>query len=81
VKLGYRNELAAITDPAARKAEYDRMVSNMYERGKALHTATLFELDDVIDPAETRRWIIAGLRAMPQTPRREGKKHAWIDTW
>ncbi|HUJ04317.1 MAG TPA: hypothetical protein VLW75_11810, partial [Rhizomicrobium sp.] len=81
VKLGYRNELAAITDPAERKAKYDEMVARMYERGKALSAATLFEFDEVIDPAETRSWIMAGLRAVPAPPKREGKKLRWIDAW
>ncbi|MBL8673267.1 MAG: carbamoyl-phosphate synthase large subunit, partial [Rhodospirillales bacterium] len=81
VKLGYRNELAAIADPAERKATYDKMVAGMYERGKALSTASLFELDDVIDPADTRRWIMAGLRAAPPVPPRAGKKRPFIDTW
>ncbi len=81
VKLGYRNELAAIADPAERKAKYDEMVARMYERGKALSAATLMEFDEVIDPAETRRWITAGLRAVPAPPKREGKKLQWIDAW
>ena len=81
VKLGYRNELAAIADPADRKATYDRMVAEMYEKGKALFVASLFELDDVIDPAETRRVITEALRACPPVPPRTHKKHAWIDTW
>jgi acetyl/propionyl-CoA carboxylase alpha subunit/acetyl-CoA carboxylase carboxyltransferase component len=81
VKLGYRNELAAIKDPAERKATYERMVAGMYEKGKALNTASLFELDNVIDPADTRFWITAGLRSVPAPEPRKGKKHAWIDTW
>ncbi len=81
VKLGYRNELAAIADPEARRAKYEEMVAGMYERGKALNTASLFEIDDVIDPADTRRWIMAGLRAAPPPARRTGKKHSWIDAW
>ncbi len=81
VKLGYRNELAAIADPVERKAKYDEMVARMYERGKALSAATLFEFDEVIDPAETRIWIVAGLRAVPPAPPRTGKKLKWIDTW
>ncbi len=81
VKLGYRNELAAITDPAARKAKFDEMVAQMYERGKAISAATLFEFDEVIDPAETRKWITAGLRAVPAPPKRTGKKLAWVDAW
>jgi acetyl/propionyl-CoA carboxylase alpha subunit/acetyl-CoA carboxylase carboxyltransferase component len=81
VKLGYRNELAAITDPVERKAKFDEMVARSYERGKALSAATLYEFDEVIDPAETRTWISAGLRAVPKPPKREGKKLPWIDAW
>ena len=81
VKLGYRNELAAIEDPAERKAKYDEMVARMYERGKALSAATLLEFDEVIDPADTRRWITAGLRACPAPEKRTGKKLPWIDAW
>jgi acetyl/propionyl-CoA carboxylase alpha subunit len=81
VKLGYRNELAAIEDPAERKAKFDEMVARSYERGKALSAATLFEFDEVIDPAETRRWIMAGLRSVPASPKRSGKKLPWIDAW
>ncbi|HEY2068225.1 MAG TPA: carboxyl transferase domain-containing protein [Rhizomicrobium sp.] len=81
VKLGYRNELAAIADPAERKAKFDQMVAQMYERGKAISAATLLEFDEVIDPAETRKWILAGLRAVPAPPKRTGKKLQWIDAW
>ena len=81
VKLGFRNELAAIEDPAQRKAEFDRMVAGMYERGKALSAASLFEIDDVIDPARTRDWVLAGLRSVPKPPPRTHKKRPNIDAW
>ncbi len=81
VKLGYRNELAAIEDPVERKAAFDKRVAGMYEQGKALSAAALFELDDVIDPADTRRWILAGLRSLPPKAPRSGKRRAWVDTW
>jgi acetyl-CoA carboxylase carboxyltransferase component len=81
VKLGYRDELAKIEDPAERKAAYDRRVAGMYEQGKALSIASFFELDDVIDPADTRRWIMSGLRSLPPIPPRAGKKRPNIDTW
>ncbi|MDD3837765.1 MAG: carboxyl transferase domain-containing protein [Phenylobacterium sp.] len=81
VKLGYRNELAAIQDPIARKAKFDEMVARAYERGKALSRATTPELDDVIDPADTRRWIVAGLKSLPPNPVRTEKKLRWIDAW
>ena len=81
VKLGYRKELAAIEDSAERMARYEEMVAAMYEQGKALNTATVFEIDDVIDPADTRRWIVEGLRACPPPEPRAGKKRPCIDTW
>jgi acetyl-CoA carboxylase carboxyltransferase component len=81
VKLGYRNELAAIEDPAQRRAEYERRVAQLYEQGKALSTAALFEIDDVIDPLETRRVLVEALRAMPAPLPRSGKKRPFVDTW
>ena len=73
VKLGRRKELQAIADPAERRAAYDQMVAELYEKGRAINQATEFGVDDVIDPAETRRWIVAGLRSLPPTPARTGK--------
>ena len=57
------------------------MVADSYRRGKAVNMASHFELDDVIDPADTRRWIMAGLRSVPPTPVRTGKKRPNVDTW
>ncbi|HZZ86972.1 MAG TPA: carboxyl transferase domain-containing protein [Caulobacteraceae bacterium] len=81
VKLGYRNELAAIADPAERRAKFDQMVAQAYEAGKALNRATSFFIDDVIDPADTRRWIVEALRSLPPPAPRTGKKLRWIDAW
>lgn len=81
VKLGFRKELAAIEDPEERRARFDDMVARAYERGKALSTASYFELDDVIDPAASRARIIATLNAFPPPPPRYGKKRPNIDTW
>ncbi len=81
VKLGYRNELAAIEDPDERIAAFEERVARMYEVGKAVSMAAHFEIDGVIDPAETRDWILAGLRAAPPPPPRTGKKRPLVDTW
>jgi acetyl-CoA carboxylase carboxyltransferase component len=81
VKLGRRKELAAIEDPAERLATYEKMVAALYERGKALNAGSLFDVDEVIDPAETRRWIVAGLRSLPPLPVREGKRRPCVDGW
>jgi acetyl-CoA carboxylase carboxyltransferase component len=81
VKLGYRNELAAIDDPDQRRKTFEEMVERMYRIGKAVNTASHFEIDDVIDPADSRRWITAGLNAVPPSPPRTEKKRPNIDTW
>jgi len=81
VKLGYRDELAAVEDPAERKALFDEMVDRMYSHGKAVSTASHFEIDDVIDPLDSRAWITNALRSAPGPARREGPKRPCVDTW
>jgi len=81
VKLGFRKELAAIEDEEARRQAFERMVARAYEHGKALNTATHFEIDDVIDPAESRHWLTSLLRSMPPSPPRTQKKRPCIDAW
>ena len=81
VRLGYRKELAAIDDLDERERTFQGMVERMYEVGKAVNVASHFEVDDVIDPADTRRWISAILAAAPPVPVRQGKKRPNIDTW
>jgi acetyl-CoA carboxylase carboxyltransferase component len=81
VKLGYRNELAAVSDPAERRKLFDEMVAAEYARGKALNAATYFDLDDVIDPADSRASVAAILRSAPPPAPRAHKKRPCIDTW
>ena len=81
VKLGRRAELAAITDIPARRARYDKLVADAYAWSRALNAGMVFEVDDVVDPASTRAWLVMGLNSMPPKPVREGKKRAWVDTW
>src|SRR5271163_1336449 len=57
VRLGFSKELAAAADPVERQNLFDKLVEAAYQHGKALTSATTFELDDVIDPADTRGWI------------------------
>ena len=80
VKLGFRKELEAIGDSTARQQAFERMVARAYEHGKALNTASHFEIDDVIDPAESRRWIREVLLSRTAPPS-TGKKRPCIDTW
>jgi acetyl/propionyl-CoA carboxylase alpha subunit/acetyl-CoA carboxylase carboxyltransferase component len=81
VKLGYRKELEAIEDPEERVKEYEKRVAGMYMRGKAVNYATAFEIDEVIDPKDSRHWIVSGLKASPKPIPREGKKRPFVDTW
>jgi acetyl-CoA carboxylase carboxyltransferase component len=63
VKLGFRRELEAISDEAERAERLEQMVAHAHDHAKALNAATLFEIDDVIDPADTRRVIASTLAA------------------
>ena len=80
VRLGYRRELEAISDDEERERVYRSMVERMYEHGKAVSVAGHFEIDDVIDPAETRAWLMAILESAPE-PDRSRKRRPYIDTW
>ncbi|WP_194391753.1 carboxyl transferase domain-containing protein [Bradyrhizobium sp. CCBAU 51765] len=81
VRLGFRKEMEAIADPAERETYYRNKVAELYANGKAVSIASVFEIDNVIDPAETRRWIMAGLRSVPKPEPRTAKKRPCIDTW
>jgi len=81
VKLGYSKELAAVEDPAQRETLFEEMVGRMYQIGKAVNVASHFEIDDVIDPADSRTWIVNALRSAPPAPPRAGKKRPCVDTW
>lgn len=80
VRLGYRKELEAVADPDQRQALFERMVAESYEKGKAINMASFLEIDDVIDPADSRQWLLRGLRSVP--PASETRKvRRFIDTW
>ncbi len=81
VRLGFKKELAAIEDPAAQKALFDKLVAKAYELGKATNMASSLEIDEVIDPADTRKCILQGLKASAPAEPRVGKKLKFIDTW
>jgi acetyl/propionyl-CoA carboxylase alpha subunit/acetyl-CoA carboxylase carboxyltransferase component len=81
VRLGFRKEMEAIADPAEREQYYKDKVAQLYANGKAVSIASVLEIDDVIDPAETRHWIMAGLRSVPTPPTRSHRKRPCVDTW
>ena len=82
VRLGMRRELEAIPDPAARERAFDAAVAAAYERGEGINMASYGEIDDVIDPADSRRWIST---LFDESTGRwwdgPGKRRPQIDTW
>jgi acetyl-CoA carboxylase carboxyltransferase component len=81
VRLGFRRELEAIADEAERENRVQALTAAAHEHAKALNAATLFELDDVIDPAETRRLIASTLAAAPSPGPPRGGERRFIDAW
>jgi acetyl-CoA carboxylase carboxyltransferase component len=81
VRLGFRRELEAIDDPEERQAAFDSMVEAAYRHGQALNMAAHLEIDDVIDPAETRARVVHAFRSVPPPPARTGRKRPGIDPW
>ncbi|WP_252272552.1 acetyl-CoA carboxylase family protein [Pseudomonas subflava] len=81
VRLGFAKELAAQESDAARQALFDKLVGKAYANGKALNMASYLEIDAVIDPAESRAWLLRGLNAAPAPAPRTGKKRPFVDTW
>jgi acetyl-CoA carboxylase carboxyltransferase component len=82
VRLGMRRELDAIEDADERERMFEATVAAAYERGRGLNMAAYGEIDDVIDPADSRRWIATLFEEnAPGWRRREGKTRPYIDAW
>jgi len=81
VRLGFKKELDAAKTPDIRQELENRLIAAAYIRGSALSMASHTEIDDVIDPADTRQRILRLLEACPMPPRKTAKKRPMIDTW
>jgi acetyl-CoA carboxylase carboxyltransferase component len=80
IKAGFKKELAAIADPQEREKFYEQLLAQLRERGKAVNIASYLEIDSVIDPADTRKWIMQGIKSVPaRRPQEAG--HSFIDPW
>jgi len=77
VRLGYRKELEAVPEGPAREALFQQLVAQQYERGQATNMASALEIDAVIDPADTRRWLSLGLASAKVGP----VVSRPVDTW
>lgn len=78
VRLGYRKELEAAPEGEARDALFKKLVAQQYANGEAINMAQTLEIDAVIDPAQTRSWLVHGLHSA-------GAMHEaaapYVDTW
>ncbi|MGA6106772.1 carboxyl transferase domain-containing protein [Pseudomonas solani] len=81
VRLGFAKELAAVENLEERQKLFDKMVAKAYQNGKAINMASFLEIDAVIDPEETRAWLLRGLNTAPKPTPREGRKRPFVDTW
>jgi acetyl-CoA carboxylase carboxyltransferase component len=78
VKLGFRKELQAAAPGEERDALFRKLVAQQYDNGQAMNMAATLEIDAVIDPADTRAWLVRGLASSTGKPRRRTR---FIDTW
>ncbi|MNX36240.1 Biotin carboxylase [compost metagenome] len=78
VRLGFRKELAAVPEGAERDALFKQLVAQQYANGEAIHMAQTLEIDAVIDPADTRTWLVRGLAS---ATRPAEAVSAYVDTW
>jgi acetyl-CoA carboxylase carboxyltransferase component len=78
VRLGYRKELEAVPVGPEREALFEQLLARQYEQGSAIHMAATLEIDAVIDPAQTRDWLVQGLQTPRELPPGRGLA---IDAW
>jgi acetyl-CoA carboxylase carboxyltransferase component len=78
VKLGFRKELEAQPDGPQREALYERLLAQQYANGQAMRMAETLEIDAVIDPADTRGWLVRALASAPPAARDARRP---VDAW
>jgi acetyl-CoA carboxylase carboxyltransferase component len=81
VRLALRKELAQIPDEPARELRVQELTAAAQENAKALNAASLFEIDDVIDPAQTRSAIAAGFAAAAARTKDTEPPRRFVDAW
>jgi len=77
VELGFKKELENTSSKIERKKLYDDLVSLAYEKGKAINAASKLEIDEVIDPKETRSRISNALLNYSD----QKDEQNFIDSW
>ncbi len=80
VKLGFKKELEATKTPKQRQELYEKLVNEAYQKGKAISAASALEFDEVIDPADSRKWIVTGMDSIPASSGKDSGR-SYIDSW
>ncbi|PKN17153.1 MAG: carbamoyl-phosphate synthase large subunit [Deltaproteobacteria bacterium HGW-Deltaproteobacteria-6] len=80
VRVAFKKELEAIKNEVERDKAFKEMVDQFYAMGKAINMASYMEIDAVIDPADTRRWIMRGLKSVTSASPRENRQ-LFMDAW
>lgn len=80
VKLGFRKELENQTEPEKQEALYNKLVENAYQKGKAIKAASALEFDEVIDPKDSRVWILNALASIPESSYKN-QPPRMVDSW
>ena len=83
VRLGYAKEIAAAGGEGTEGGDalFNKLLAAMYENGKAINAAMFHEIDAVIDPKDTRDWLLRGLKTMQIGKKGGAKKRPFIDVW
>lgn len=79
VKLGFRKELEAIADINEREVAYQHLLKQAYDQGQAINAASVMEIDEVIDPVDSRKWILNILNNYEKPNRKQRKR--MVDSW
>ena len=82
VRLAFRRELEEIAGDDAREARVRELVAAVRAQSGALTMASVFEIDDVIDPADTRERLLQALATSPPSPPPPGgRRRTMVDAW
>jgi acetyl-CoA carboxylase carboxyltransferase component len=80
VNIIYREELEAEVDTNKRKELHKQFTNELKSRNTAIRYAERFKVDDVIDPADTRRILAQTMKAFPPVLPRDHRKRM-VDPW
>ena len=78
VELGFKKELESAKTKKERDKLYDKLVKEAYKRGKAINAASTMEIDEVIDPKNSRVRISTAINSYCYKKERVRKI---IDSW